>query len=130
MSIRNLVTLIFLTLGLAACGQGGESGSQEAQKAAAESREGARDSEPEMPDPEAVMSSTDEHSQEIWQLIQENHSDLTDQQQRSLQACAELAVAEEGAAVDQAVAQCREEMEELAEEQQEQESEGGNAGEG
>lgn len=138
MGVRYVATLIVLMLTLAACGQGGESGTtegaQETQSTPADSVQDAQGSEPELPEPEAVMEGSGDASDEIWTLIQENHGNLTDQQQRSLQACARLAVEDEGAVADRAVQQCRQEMEDMAEEKQEEDSgegrDGNNAKEG
>lgn len=126
MSIGKTILGTLLALSLAACG----SNEGDTDAASAENPRTAPDaasadsgeSKPAPPDPEEIMDSTDQRSREVWSLIQEEHSRLTEGQQRSLQACAELAIRDRDVTIEQAVKDCYEGMKEEAQEQSEEES--------
>lgn len=123
-----LLAAAMLALALAACGTEEDTGpadaAQESETAAADAGERERARDTSLAEPEEVMEEPNETSRELWDLIQEEHSELTDEQQRALQACAEIRLRDQDIAMEDAVEECRGEMEEMAEEQEEEEDAG------
>lgn len=132
-----LLPATLLVLALAACGAEQE----DAERAATGQQRDTTASEPaaggdagnvDLAEQEEALEEPSETSRDIWALIQEEHSELTGEQQRAMQACAEIKLRDQDITVDEAVQACREELEELAEEQEEEdeeeEGEGGDEG--
>lgn len=120
-----LLPVALLALGLAACGGDGEADRADTgnggPKAAAE--ESGRDGPfSESPSEAAEVSQeTSENSRELWAMIQEDHSELTDEQQRTLQSCAAIRIRDQGVSMEESLRQCRDEMEETLQEEEEDE---------
>lgn len=126
MTYWKLLTVALVTLGIAACG-----GDEEAERAEATTGETGREGpwEETPSDPEEAMGELPEESRELWAIIQEEQSELTGEQQRALQACAEMKIRDQETPTQDAVEECRAEMEEMAEEQEDGESDENGDGE-
>lgn len=126
MTYWKLLTVALVTLGIAACGGDEEpdrSSGEDAERAEATTGETGREGpwEETPSEPEEAMGEPPEESRELWAIIQEEQSELTSEQQRTLQACAEIKIRDQDVAMEDAVGECREEMEEMAEEQEDEE---------
>lgn len=127
MSHWKILAATLLALALAGCGGEQETGEVEPGDRSTETapeeagREGPYEETPQ--DPEEMEVEPPEESKELWAVIQEEQSELTGEQQRTLQACAEIKIRDNDIAMEDAVQECRDEMEELAEEQQQEEEE-------
>lgn len=129
MSYWKLLPTAFLALALTACGGEQEMGQLDAgqEQETTEAEPTGRDTgeDTTLVDPEEAWEEPGETSRELWALIQEEQSELTGEQQRALQACAEIKLRDQDIEMEDAVTECREEMEEMAEEQEEGEGEEG-----
>lgn len=134
MTYWKLLTVALVTLGIAACGGDEEPDrmdGEEAERAEATTGETGREGpwEETPSDPEEAMGELPEESRELWAIIQEEQSELTGEQQRALQACAEMKIRDQETPTQDAVEECRAEMEEMAEEQEDGESDENGDGE-
>lgn len=124
-----LLPVALLALGMAACGGEGEADRADTGNggpkttAEASGRDGPFSESPS--EPAEISEETSENSRELWAMIQEAHSELTDEQQRSLQSCAAIRIRDQGVSIEESLRQCRGEMEErLQEEEEDEEQEG------
>lgn len=115
MTIRHLILTACLTVGLAfICHDSWAD--QEGKGASQKTSEAGESGTMERPDPDASFE-LDEQSRKLWSMIQEEHGNLTGEQQRALQTCGELEPREREIPVEKAMVHCYEELKAMAEEQ-------------